>query len=352
MYLDGSWKRGEPIWKIGFLSPYPITILLGVIASFLTVAYFWKRQRYSWEILQVILIIAIPSAILGARLWYAFSNPEAWSRFFVFQGMSIHGGVVFSTLAVLPYAYTKRRLIDMRTAFGLIVPAVLIGQTIGRWGNFANHEVYGLEVSGNSLNWLDWIGIKSHMYIEHAYRAPLFLYESFANFIGYVLLVWVLVNKNYLRPGVTGGLYFVVYGVIRAAMEPIRDPKDIMRIGNVPISFVVALLMICVGMFFVIWYQFLSRPFYPWVEKLLPDAILMSFKKEYELIIAIKPRHKYILWGPETQTWPRYIFFGRQVEKRVRLWIPVQDSTKWSKREINAELKKPKLKPSSDEQVG
>lgn len=334
----GGWKRGTPLWTLGntTFSLYPIMIFLGILSSFLTICYFWKRQKYPWEILQVMLIIAIPSAIFGARLWYAFFNPSAWSQFFVFSGMAIQGAVIFSTLAVLPYAYSKRHVIDIRIAVGIIIPSILIGQTIGRLGNFFNHEVYGMEVSGPSLNWLDWIGIKSNMLIDGKYRAPFFLYEMFGTFSAYIIIVWILLYRNLVRPGVSAGLYLIAYGIIRLIMEPLRDPVDIMMIGNLQISTIMSLLILFLGIFFTILWQFFSPPFYPFIKKIFSNKFLNHFQKEYELITPIKPRRKFILFGKWRDTRFKYTFFGQQVDNHVRLWIPVETAVKWSKREINA----------------
>lgn len=341
MNPDGSWKQGTPIWTWGdsSFSLYPIMMFLGILTSFLTVCYFWKRQKYPWEILQVVLIIAIPTAILGARLWFAFFNPSAWKQFWHFSGLSIHGGVIFSSIAVMIYLYHVRHTIDIRTTIGIILPAIFIGQVIGRIGNFTNHEVFGPEVSESSLNWLRWIGIKNHMFIDGKYRAPFFLYEMFGTFSAYVIVVWVLLYRNYVRPGVTGGLYILIYGIIRVIMEPLRDESDIMFVGSLQISTIISALMIFLGLFLVIWWQFLSRPFYPWMQKHFKKTWLDKIKKEYKLILPVKPRRKYLWFGHKMDTRLKYTFFGKRVENKVRLWIPAQEKTKWSKREINANKK-------------
>ncbi len=334
-----NWRRDEQLWTLGntSFSLYPIMIFTGIILAFLTVCYFWKRQKYPWEILQVILIIAIPTAILGARIWFIiFDSPSSWNQFFVFSGLSIHGAIFFSTLAVLPYLYSKRHVIDVRTALGMIVPAIFIGQVMGRIGNFTNHEVYGPVVDKGSLDWLGWIGIQQNMYIEGNYRAPFFLYEIFGTLTGYILVVWILLYRNWVRPGVTAGLYLVIYGIIRVIMEPLRDPMDMTITGGVQVSTVTSILMIIFGMFLIGWWQFLSRPFYPFIEKMFSKNFLKKFQKNYELITPIKPRRKYLWFGKKQDTKLRFTFFGKKVPNNVRIWIPTNQVQKWSKREINA----------------
>lgn len=348
MLSDGSWVRGKPIWTWGdsAFSLYPIMMMTGILLAFLTICYFWKRQKYPWEILQVIIIIGIPTAIFGARLWFVMFNPKEWSQFFYFSGLAIQGGVIFGSAAVFPYLYSKRHVVDIRTTIGIILPSIFIGQVIGRIGNFTNHEVYGQVVDGNSLNWLDWIGIKGHMFIRDSissppsYRAPFFLYEMFGTLSGYILVVWIILYRNLVRPGVTAGLYILIYGIIRTLMEPLRDPVDIIAVGNIQVSTITSILMILFGLFLVIWWQFFTRPFYPFIKRLFASSFLKKIHHEYVLITPIKPRRKYLWFGKKQDKRCRYTFFGPKVINYVRIWIPRDDEGKWSKREINAGHKK------------
>lgn len=346
MNPDGSWKRGVPLWQWGdsSFSLYPIMMFLGILTGFLTVCYFWKRQKYPWEILQIILIIAVPSAILGARLWYALFNPEVWNQFFHFSGLAIQGGIIFSFLGVGTYLYFVRHVIDVRTAVGILIPAIFIGQTIGRIGNFANHEVYGQVVDEASLNWLQWIGIKSHMFIDRQYRAPFFLYEMFGTLAGYILVVWVLLYRNWVRPGVTAALYVGIYGVIRLTMEPLRDEADIIKFGDLQISTLISALMIVISCGLFVWWQFLTRPFPSWVTKIVSPRLLKHFIQQYQLITPIKLRRKYVWVGSKVATRYKYTFFGKRVANHVRIWIPNPKISKWSKRELNAGKRQTKRK--------
>lgn len=330
-----NWTRGQKLWEWGFLSTYPITMFSGILLSFICVAYFWKKQKYPFEILQIMLIIIVPSSILGARFWYCVSNPDSFKNFFKFAGLSIHGGVIFSTLAVLPYIYSKRSVINLRIVLGIMMPNVLLGQVLGRWGNFANHEVYGREVSGQSLNWMGSY-IKSNMYINGEYHAPFFLYESFANFIGWVLIVWVLVNKGYAKPGTGLGLYFLHYGVVRAIMEPLRTEEDIMKIGGVSTSLFVSIVLIILGVVFTTWFQFLSKPRHKMLDNKMPSKLLSIFKIEYEKVeyennleeMDIEKNH----FGKLKYLYP----------KKCIIWEVKKSEEKWSKKELNAGIKRGK----------
>ena len=311
-----AWERGTPSWELGFLHTYPLTMFLGVVVAFLSIAYFWKRQKYSWEVLQILLILIVPGSIVGARLWFLISE-GGWDHWYILSGLSIQGGIIGALTAAMPFLYYRRHAIDIRTALGIIIPNVIIGQAIGRWGNFDNHEVFGKAVSGDALNWMG--GMKSHMYISVnniiAYRQPLFFYEFIANSLGYIVIVLMLLRKNWVKPGVTAAIYLVWYGITRAAMEPLRDESDIMRWGSLPISLLIAILMIVVGIGLGIYWQFVS-------------------KRKYDLIQPVKNRRLFLV-GQKSDTKKKYLFFGDEIPNKVRIWLPNNEEKKWSKREIN-----------------
>lgn len=343
-----AWNRGQSSWNAGFLHLYPITMFLGVILAFLTVAYFWKRMKYSWDTLYILVIIIVPTSIIGARLWFLISsgNPDYWHDWYKLEGLSIQGGVMASGLSASLYLWFQRHHIDFRTAAGIILPAVIVGQAIGRWGNFDNHEVYGAQVNGDSLNWLTFI--KPHMLINDtstgiiSYRQPFFFYESMINLIGYLLLVWVLLRRNWVKPGATGAMYLMYYGITRIIMEPLRDPADIMKVNGFPMSVLIAAIWIAVGLILFIWWQGLTRPFDKWAQVIFPKKILNKFKKEYKAIYPVKPRKKFF-FGEEVETKGSILlYWGKEVPNKVKLYVPVVKNEKWSKREINQGYKNKK----------
>lgn len=337
-----AWNRGQPSWTVGFLHTYPITMFLGVIIAFLSVAYFWRRMKYSWEILQIMVIIIVPSAILGARLWYLMSE-GGWDRWYQLSGLSIQGGVMGAMIAVIPFVLSKRHSVDFRTVCGIVIPAVIIGQAIGRWGNFDNHEVYGKIIDGKQLDWLTFI--KPQMLIIETdvhgiqsigYRHPFFFYESMLNLIGYLVILWLLQRKNWVKPGVPAAIYFMWYGVTRFIMEPLRTEVDIMKWGDMPISTFIAGVWVFVGVVFFVWWQGFTKPFDKWFLALFPKATTWKLRlREYEAIYPVKPRRVFF-FGEKKETRGKYfIYFGKEVPNKVKLYLPVDNSPKWSKREIN-----------------
>ena len=163
------------------------------------------------------------------------------------------GSIFFMTLlfAFYPKIYRRSSNISWKVNIDMALPAILLGQVIGRWGNFANHQVFGDIVSGNSLNWLPSF-VKNNMYIKTTdgfigYRNPLFLYESFANAISFVLILTIIKYNKKFQPGTQGAAFLVLYGIIRSTMELLRDPLFQMNWGSFHTSFCAAIIFIIFG---------------------------------------------------------------------------------------------------------
>ncbi|MGL5732499.1 MAG: prolipoprotein diacylglyceryl transferase [Metamycoplasmataceae bacterium] len=261
---DIGYVQGVPLDS--FIPLYPFCIVVGMIVAILTVAYFWRKEGYPIELLLKIIIITIPSAIIGARLFFIFErliynpeNPFPGSHWYAIWegGLSIHGGIVLPAILDLIFIRRHRNILDVRKTLGMILPTVLIGQAIGRWGNFANHEVYGKIVEEWEVSWLGPF-ISSNMYIADsagaapAFRAPLFLYESFSSIVGYILIVWVLLNFGLVKPGVPAALYLIWYGITRTAMEPLREESY---------AFYTILSIISIIMGLILWIYFHFQSF-------------------------------------------------------------------------------------------
>ena len=350
--FDHSWNRSQKAWEAGFLHTYPITMFLGVLISFFTIAYFWKKQKYSWEILQVLVILIVPGSIVGARLWYLISE-GGWEQWYFLSGLSIQGGVMGALIAGSPFLYFRRHAVDMRTVYGIIIPNVIIGQAIGRWGNFANHEVYGGIVSGDSLNWMGWM--KSHMFIEGHYRAPLFFYESISSIAGWFIMTWILLRKNWVKPAVPGAIYLIWYGIVRISMEPMRAEVDIMKWGTLPISTFLSGVMIVIGTILFIWLQFTNEISAALLSvssnknTLWNRTLTKATKHKYEMIRPIKDRKifwvckktdkKYLISFSKDK---KYRIHLKEVDNKVNIWLPIGDEKKWSKRELNSGIKNKK----------
>ncbi|MEE3928519.1 prolipoprotein diacylglyceryl transferase [Mycoplasmopsis ciconiae] len=260
------------------LRVYSLMLMLGILCSVLTILFFWIRAKYKIETLLTFVLITIPLSLLGSRLGYIIEaliyenepfKGSAWYRIWD-GGLSIQGGIILAVIGDLIYGYTKRSEIDMRLVANYIIPTILIGQFVGRFGNYANHEVYGkIDWSGNSVlifgksfatNMYISDSLSDSLGLEGAYRYPLFLYEALFSLFGYIILVWVINLFGLSKPGTTASLYFVYYGVVRIVMEPMRQEA----FGYYS---VLSFMFILFGLLAFIYFQFLSLVEYIKVKK-------------------------------------------------------------------------------------
>ncbi|MCP4336338.1 MAG: prolipoprotein diacylglyceryl transferase [Mycoplasma sp.] len=288
-------------FKIGNYSvhAYSLAIASAILLSILTIFYFWKRQKYSTEHLQVLILIVIPTAVICSRLWhviYAATDKKLYSGFVASRdwykiwegGLSIHGAVIGAAIAGIIFLTTKRKSIDVKTALDYILPAVLIGQAIGRWGNFANHEVYGkIDQDGSTSKWLGEF-ISDNMFIDGHYRVPLFFYESLTSIIGAILIVFVFNIFNWQKPGTTGGMYFTWYGIVRLIMEPMRTQKDAMMWGKLNSGIFISIVYIIIGILLIL------NAYLSWTRWIVAFVIAIKNKKIKKIKKYLPKKQKYI----------------------------------------------------------
>jgi len=210
----------------------------------LAALYLLKRHKVmgltSDNILDLV-IMAVPCGLIGARIYYMLFNfdqyfgPGKWRNIIMFRegGLAIYGGVIGGVVAFLIYSKIKKihfgKLFDA-AGFGL-----LIGQAIGRWGNFFNREAYGIETD------VPWrMGLTSGGYTTYVH--PTFLYEMLWNAIG--LLLMHIYSKKFKRKYY--GQYFLFYvawyGFGRFLIEGLRTDSLFLGGTDIRISQLVAAL--------------------------------------------------------------------------------------------------------------
>ena len=133
----------------------------------------------------------------------------------------------------------------------------MIAQSIGRWGNFANHEAYGAAVK--SLDYLPSF-IRENMYIEGSYRQPTFLYESLWNLLGFILIIVLRRRPKLLRQGEIAAFYLIWYGFGRMIIEGMRT--DSLMFAGLRVSQWLSLILIFVGIGIIIYQRKKKAPYY------------------------------------------------------------------------------------------
>ena len=226
---------------LGFIEIYwySIMIMLGVIGGG-TFAYLEvKRLKVDKEYFFNMIFYAIIFAFLGARLYYVLFNldyylenlaeiPAVWNG-----GLAIHGGIIGGTLTVIIYS------LDIASI------GILIGQIIGRWGNFFNQEAHG---GITSIKFLQSIHIPNFiiegMTINDVVYHPTFLYESVLNLIGLIILLIVRRNKK-LKNGMLLSLYLIWYSCVRFFVESMRT--DSLMLFNLKMAQVISIVLVIFG---------------------------------------------------------------------------------------------------------
>lgn len=239
---------GESGWTIYW---YGIIIALGFILAIIYGYLRAPKMGISVDRMLDVVLVATPCAILGARTYYVIFDGErvtGVADFFGFggsgiSGLAIYGGVIGAVLSgVIMAKIRKVKILDL---LDLASVAFLIGQGIGRWGNFFNQEAFGGPTGST------WWGMtsenvvsdfRSQGYDPTALAHPCFLYESVWCIGGAVLLHFLSKKRRF--SGETALMYCAWYGFGRAVIETMRT--DSLMIGNAKVSFLLSLLL-CLG---------------------------------------------------------------------------------------------------------
>lgn len=241
---------------LGFIQIYWYSVMLFI--GFLLGGYLLLREAKHFKINEDFIInlffYTIPIAIIGARLYYVVFNWELYASnpidaFKVWEGgLAIHGGILFGLAFVI--FYTKKHKYNIIKMMDMASVALIVGQIIGRWGNFFNQEAHGPATSLETLKSLHLPNfIIEGMNINGIYYHPTFLYESFWNLIGLIIMLIVRRRKN-VKIGQISGFYMIWYGIGRYFIESLRT--DSLMFGDFKVAQLVSILLILIGLIFVL----------------------------------------------------------------------------------------------------
>lgn len=250
---------------------YALWILLGVVVAVIAGVKEGKKIGIYSDFIYTGILIILPCAIIGARIWYVLFNldqfptighvlglKDGWA------GLGIQGGIIMALIVL--FIYCRCNKIPLFKALDVVAPGFLIGQIFGRWGNFCNHELYGPAISNPSLFEAFFPRfITENMYISHpldnlaaGYFQPMFLYESMLNLVGLIIMLILRRKSKKLESGDMLGLYLIWYGIVRTITESFRHEGEVLLIGNIRVSIVMSLIFIICGILFLI----LKRKFF------------------------------------------------------------------------------------------
>ncbi|MBO5213314.1 MAG: prolipoprotein diacylglyceryl transferase [Clostridia bacterium] len=221
---------------------YAVIITFGLI---LAVGFcMWNAPKFGLTIDNVldVLLCGLPVAVICARVYYVLFKLDQYDSFGEMinirdGGLAIYGGVIGAF--VTGFVYCRIKKVNLLALFDLGSFGFLIGQAIGRWGNFVNAEAYG------EITDLPW-GMTIN---GHGPYHPTFLYESLWNIFGFVLLL-IFAKKWMKHHGEVFSLYFAWYGLGRFFIEGLRT--DSLYLGSIRVSQLLAALFFVAGIMFFI----------------------------------------------------------------------------------------------------
>ncbi len=235
---------------------YAVFILSGALLGLWLATREAKRRGMDSEVFVDLVMWAIPIAILSARLYYVLFKLDYYVEhpgkiFAIWEGgLAIHGALIGSVVTALVFA--RKRGLSFWKLADIAAPSIILGQAIGRWGNFMNQEAHGGEVSRAFLEGLHLPQfIIDQMYINGTYYHPTFLYESIWNLLGFIVLM--LLRRVNLRRGELFLSYVIWYSFGRFFIEGMRT-DSLMLTDSLRIAQVISLVLIAAAVL-LMWYR-------------------------------------------------------------------------------------------------
>lgn len=230
---------------------YSVLIAIAVIIGYVLIINESRRFKIKKEFMFNMMFWTLIFAIIGARLYYVAFNLEYYRTNIleIFQiwkgGLAIHGALLFGAVTII--IYCKKYKVRVGKILDIIVPALLLGQAIGRWGNFFNSEAYGSIVTYQQLENMKIIPqfIIDNMFINGSYHLPMFYFESLWCLLGFFLSLF-LRRRKYIKDGQLVAFYMMWYGVARFVIETFRT--DALLFNGIRVARVVSVLMFVIGL--------------------------------------------------------------------------------------------------------
>lgn len=237
-------------------------ILIGASLS----QYLAQKRRVNPELLGDLVVWLVVGAIPCARLYYVLFQWDYYRQhpdqiIAIWKGgIAIHGAILGGLLASL--IFTRLKQVSFWQVTDLVAPSLVLGQAIGRWGNFFNSEAFG---SPTNLPWKLLIPLERRPpgYENFQYFHPTFLYESLWNLCVFGLLMTLFFRYPQAKRGTLFLVYAVSYSLGRFWIEGLRT--DSLMLGPLRIAQVVSLIEIAIGIAGLLWLYWLNRP--------LPDVV-------------------------------------------------------------------------------
>ena len=241
---------------------YAIAVLIGsrIVLSEI------KRRRINLqedEALNMTLLIFL-AGLIGGRVYeviFEWSNyyrfQPFWKTFAIWEGgLAIHGAIIGGIVSLLIYCRIKNIALAAMLDIGAL--CMIMGQAIGRWGNFTNGEAAG-PVTDLWTGIVFPEGTAVDRYANGSPVHPTMIYESLGNFL-ILALLWKLRLRNF-RPGMLGAVYLLTYSILRSLLTPLRMDNQYFIIADTKFlaAYTISIIMFAAGLIWIyihkLWYQ-------------------------------------------------------------------------------------------------
>ena len=243
---------------------YGVLIALGMMLAVLYACSRCKEFGLKEDDLIDGVLCIVPFAVLCARLYYCIFQWDTYASnpiriLYIWEGgLAIYGGVIGAAIGIVVFSFVKRKKVNLLAVLDITSLGFLIGQSMGRWGNFFNREAFGAETDSFFRMGLYKQVLENGKIIDSAtmyYYHPTFLYESVWNLAGFVLLHFLSKKRRF--DGQVALLYVAWYGLGRTFIEGLRT--DSLMMGPVRVSQLLAALS-CFAAVVVLLVVMLRRP--------------------------------------------------------------------------------------------
>jgi len=253
---------------------YAVLILIGIISAYFLAVWYAKKTKQKAEDYTDLLMLGVPMAVIGLRAyflvfnWQTYAGYPIWRALFGLRdgGLAIYGGIIGALLAGVIMSIVKK--IPFTTFADTCAPSLLLGQVIGRTGNFFNREAFGgytdnlfamriradqargvLNQAGDvRARYLDSVVVAQG--VEYIQVHPAFLYEAFFNLLLMIALIIYRPRKKFAGEVIL--MYLLGYGIIRFFVEGVRTDQLMFFDTGLPASQLVSVIFAVLSLIMII----------------------------------------------------------------------------------------------------
>ncbi|NUE97144.1 prolipoprotein diacylglyceryl transferase [Lactobacillus melliventris] len=253
-------------FKLGNLSVkwYGIIMAVAIILAVSMAIFEGRKRQIESDDFMDLLLWAVPLGYVGARIYYVIFEWHYYSQHLdeiiaIWNGgIAIYGGLLAGLAVLLVFCY--KRMLPPFLMLDIITPGVMAAQILGRWGNFINQEAHGGPTTLaflQSLHLPDFI--INQMKIGGVYYQPTFLYESFFNLIGLLIILLLRHRKHLFKQGEIFMLYLAWYSVVRFFVEGMRT-DSLYLWGSIRVSQMLSVILLIVVIVLFIYRRRIVKP--------------------------------------------------------------------------------------------